>query len=420
MDKRTSTDPVVSKSNEKRNSDEVKKANARRCSLRSEGAKKLKLSDSISSSMKDNSSKIDSSSLYNFSGDSPITNSSKTITKTKVGRKAEAKTTGSNARSTKTLSASSKVKADSKTSKRLIKEIEDTSGTNSSSNKISSSTITPKSRHTKPILKEIPVEQIELKKRKRKGVDKPVPPFSIDDISPILRGRNSAKTSGAKIQLSQKKKEQEDEKEKQLRKSPRVAKNSSASSSFIKSDDVNNDSGLFLSPRKTMPRFSSGKTSTPADLPAKIKNRKTVVKKEIKKVVKNTSTPNEIKAKPKRDFTHIKENISELSPVPRLETPSPTSDYASMDSFISPSSPDNNDKQSRKRRSSSPVFKLEDYSDERLDLNRSTSKSYTGNKKIKRKYNKTSSKNASKIEEWAEKVNSELEDLENFELSIEG
>lgn len=320
----------------------------------SEAEKKLKVSpNNDSTSSRNISSKSNSSSPYDFMEDSPKPDAPKKSEKVKSGAGTINKTSKSVRKSSKALPKEKSNTSSSKSSKTMS-----LSKGNENACKKKGSTVTPKSRTMKPVLKEDIKEQTDVEQHKRKRILKAIPPLNLDDISPIIRGRRS--NSSAK-----RKKEEKQDKVKGLntsRKSPRVqAKLVSSSTSFTEpvEEADSNDSALFLSPRKTMPRFSNEKTSTPADLPVKIKSRTAAVKKVSKNSLKKTSTPNEIKTKPKRDFTNIKQNISRLSPVQRTETPSPTSDYASMDSFMTPS-PAPPAKQSRKRRGSSPAFKLEE------------------------------------------------------------
>jgi len=131
--------------------------------------------------------------------------------------------------------------------------------------------------------------------------------------------------------------------------------------SFIKpSPKCNDDSAIFVSPRKTMPRFDDEKTSTPAPVLTKVKSKtKKLVLQPI--VSTNTSTPNEqINRKSrtqKKQVTKTIASIEALSPMERMETP--TSDYASMDSHLLSPSP-TPAKQGRKKRASSPAFTLDE------------------------------------------------------------
>ena len=131
--------------------------------------------------------------------------------------------------------------------------------------------------------------------------------------------------------------------------------------SFIKpSPKCNDDSAIFVSPRKTMPRFDDEKTSTPAPVLTKVKSKtKKLVLQPIAST--NTSTPNEqINRKSrtrKKQVTETIASIEALSPMERMETP--TSDYASMDSHLLSPSP-TPAKQGRKKRASSPAFTLDE------------------------------------------------------------
>ncbi|XP_052768735.1 nucleolar protein dao-5-like [Mya arenaria] len=226
----------------------------------------------------------------------------------------------------------------------------------------------------------------------------PISTPSLDNISPIIKQNTGRHTNESKRKLRSSDVNIE---------TPAV--------SFAEAQQTpasKDDSAIFISPRKTMPRFDDEKTSTPASFATKQKT------KPLKRVLKtstvtNTSTPDE--PKPKRAYTKIIEKNPVPSPAERVETP--TSDYASMDSSILTPSPPK-PKSVRRKRESSPAFTLEEQDIESPSLNKSMDdKMY---KKSKKKYKShKESLQASKVEEWAEKVNSELEDVENFELSIE-
>lgn len=199
-------------------------------------------------------------------------------------------------------------------------------------------------------------------KRHLRGI-KPLPPPNLDDISPIVAHHVSqSKSPGKKVGS----REKEPFDRRNLRSSPRTVETPSASflkSSHVRNSNLKDDSGLFLSPRKTMPRFSEGKTSTPACVPKKTSHK--VARKEHGRKCEmkvETSTPCEIK--PLKSYTKLKKPLSELSPVQRTETP--TSDYGSMVSYVSPSP---TTAKKRKNRASSPAFTLEDDDTGELSVN---------------------------------------------------
>lgn len=173
---------------------------------------------------------------------------------------------------------------------------------------------------------------------------KPLPPPNLDDISPIV----------CHLEAKIKKSPKNNVEVKQLRSSPRLVVTPAVS--FLESTDSSvdkDDSGLFVSPRKTMPVFSTGKTSTPASLPQR--GSKKVGKKVAAKNVAKTDTSTPVEINTCKNFTKIKGPL-EVSPVQRMETP--TSDYGSMQSFdIASPFPV---RKGKKKRSSSPAFTLEE------------------------------------------------------------
>ncbi|XP_060562466.1 uncharacterized protein LOC132722061 [Ruditapes philippinarum] len=347
------------------------------------------------------------SSLYDFMGESPLSDSSKNNSKKQVVSKSDekkkVKKTTAKGKSTKTKQVSSdkiKLKA----------------GSTKTADAVSKATVTPKGRSSKVIIS-IQNANVEQQKEPKQGNSrfralKPIPQPNLDDISPIIRDRKSKTPTRTKRSSDSKTVENDSVERKKLRSSTNGTESKfSGSVSYMEAEESSssNDSAIFVSPRQTMPRFNAAKTSTPAEVSGK--SKKLATKKVSKHAAKNTSTPNEFK--PKKNFTGLKENIAKLSPVQRLDTP--TSDYGSMEIIPSPSPK----KVSRRKRESSPAFTLdEDDSGENINLNKSVDKSYKrSKKKFETGYDRLST---SKIDEWADKVNSELEDIENFELSVEG
>ncbi|XP_053399707.1 uncharacterized protein LOC128557089 [Mercenaria mercenaria] len=345
------------------------------------------------------------SSLYEFIGESPLGDSNKNSGKKQSQSKADGKVTKKKVEKAKTVKI--KPASEDKNKKKA-----GNTKTSVAPSKTSVTKCTPKGRVSKAV---IPLENIHDENETKKGNKrlralKPIPPPNLDDISPIACERKS--TPSRKRASDSKKGINETAKNRKLRSSKGGEIQLTASVSYMESEEGNSadDSAIFVSPRQTMPRFNAAKTSTPANVSAK--SKKMPVKNMSRLASKDTSTPNE--SKPKRGFTGIKGNISKLSPVQRLDTP--TSDYGSMEVIQTPS-PTPPVKASRKKRGNSPAFTLEDEdSGENFNLNKSVDRSY---KKSKRKY-ETGRFSTSKLDEWADKVNSELEDIENFELSVEG
>jgi len=318
-------------------------------------------------------------STYEFVGDSPSQSTDSTQSANNEKKSGSKKTLKS--KSTKPQTSKSKTK-------QAIEKV-----------KVKPSMETPKTRTCK-IVQTIPPSSLSVNKKTNRKPMTPIQQPNLEDISPIVR------------ETTLQKKDPGQSKQRTLRSAEKArAAVDSPSLSFIvprTNNDNSNDSAIFMSPRKTMPCFTSEKTSTPADIPRKIKKTKTAVLK-----AKNTSTPIEIK--PKKEYTAIRKKPS-VSPEPRTETP--TSDYFSMELFETPElSPCRLGNKAKKRsHSPEPFVSVQDDGDN-IALNKSMDRSYKHRSKKKFECSKKEDK---KTEEMMEKYISELEDAENFELSVEG
>lgn len=164
---------------------------------------------------------------------------------------------------------------------------------------------------------------------------------------------------------------------------------------------------------KTEPKNKVTKIDTSVILPS--------TRKIIPEMVQDSSTPNEIvRTKTLRKsgndscfgFDEIKRTSLPVSPVRRLPI-TPLSDYASMDTFSREVSME--DSIEKSKAPSPTLFSMEEDDFNDLQVNKSTSKSYS--KQKKRIY--TKKQQVAKSNEWAEKMNIELQEIESFELSIE-
>ena len=254
--------------------------------------------------------------LYDFQSESPQNGSKPTLKpKTRLKKTNSKETKGQ----TKMITSKKQVKPKSKR-QQMLAEVK-----------------TPK-----PMLQPCDSMQIVRGRRHLKNM-KPIAQPNLDDISPIVchQEKKTERTGKTKP------------KSRELRSSLRNV--DSPCVSFIESqtdDNDKNDSGLFVSPRKTLPRFSSGKTSTPASLP--LKARKKVENKTGTKIVGKTSTP--VEKTTQKKYTKLKSKTLEPSIIQRADTP--TSDYGSMESFDVPSPTPV--KKGRQKRSHSPAFTLDD------------------------------------------------------------
>lgn len=274
-------------------------------------------------------------SLYDFTTESPETSDARKQQKSKT-KAVKAKTESQNTKNVKPKKGTNKMKT--------------------GKGKVAQEAKTPKLPLQKqPVFQNCDSEKLVKGRRNWKNV-KPLPPPNLDDISPIVSHQMQRIQSDTDTIFVTPK---EGTRTRSLRSSlNKIVETPSAS--FLKpqtpkSDE--NDSGLFLSPRKTMPRFSEGKTSTPAlSLPSKAV-KKTKQKRTVRIVSKTeTSTPVEVERKEPKTYTKVKSKMPEISPVQRTETP--TSDYCSMESIVTPSPTPV--KQKGKKRASSPAFTLED------------------------------------------------------------
>ncbi|ESO85661.1 hypothetical protein LOTGIDRAFT_229475 [Lottia gigantea] len=138
-------------------------------------------------------------------------------------------------------------------------------------------------------------------------------------------------------------------------------------------------------------------------------------RKLLRLTAKDTSTPSDQSKSDSNYNTDIKMGLDEtvsilFSPVEKVFTPSPTSDYGSLVSSLSQFSLEQHD-------IPKPIFEIENPEPE-LKLNKSINKGYKGAKlKVKKSKNRVS---VSKVDAWAEKVNGDFDEIEKFELSIEG
>ncbi|KAK6170157.1 hypothetical protein SNE40_018621 [Patella caerulea] len=137
-------------------------------------------------------------------------------------------------------------------------------------------------------------------------------------------------------------------------------------------------------------------------------------KKLLRLTAKGTSTPSENLTSTINDSSSVKlgfdESVSLLfSPVEKVLSPSPTSDYCSIDYSIPQFSLGDISK---------PTFEDEDQSD--IKLNKSINIQYKPAKvKIDKVKKPKARYSVSKVDAWAEKVNNQFDEIERFELSIE-
>ncbi|XP_052271053.1 uncharacterized protein LOC127871843 isoform X2 [Dreissena polymorpha] len=329
-------------------------------------------------------------STYDFKGESPCHGVENKLKKrpTKNAGEKQKPTTGINAKS-----VSEPTKTQTETRKGKINSL---------------SKVTPKINQpsSKCRSRQNEVVTSALAKQRSNKFVKPIPPPNLDDISPVVKDTKQSKGRS---------KNEKPVPEKRRLRSSDFAQESPIVSNTSKNND--NDSAIFLSPRIPTSQLCAEKTSTPVSVT--VKKTAKQVNKVLKSKLENTSTPND-KCRPTKTFSRIKDKLPAvgLSPVETVErTETPTSDYASMDCIVTPSPVQSSTQ--RRKREHSPAFTLDDETEhsECLELNKSVDKMY---KKSKKKYDHHPKRSESKLNEWAEKMNSELEDIENFELSVEG
>lgn len=271
-----------------------------------------------------------------------------------------------------------------------------------------------------------------LRKRVTKGHLKCAQP-NLEDVSPIIGSTKQMKCEKKNLPGQKRRRGQSNDGVRDLRSAKKITQSviETPPVSFSVSKCDFNDSAIFLEPKANL--FQSTKTSTPTiSSKAKKSKQKNFNKKKNlchKPVV--TSTPNEIK--PHSTYTKLKKKTQEVSPAfnqqqstesnsvsPIVRGETPTSDYASMDSVDLIPSPSPLKQPATMTIDPAPAFSLDDDLD-MLNLNKSfEDRSYNHSaKRIKKKF-VSDKRRESIIDEWAEKVNSELEDIENFELSVEG
>ena len=292
-------------------------------------------------------------SLYDFTTDSPKPDDDSSVS---VKGSKVSKTVSKNTKIASNSDASKKSKPVGKKT-RLRKEIDP-------------SLITPKTRRCRVVLKALDQNKPATKKIKVK-VDIHSQ-SSVDSVSPVLpdtsqKNKQSKKVSGkskTRVCNVNKGKTRKVRPDKESNDVP-IPKMPSVSflDTEIFSEPYEDDSAIFLSPKMKKPSTNKVKPQTP--LPVGIVKDKRISSIECSfnvENIKSTSTPNpepKIDGDPIRDHILVssdpKLNQPEFSPVKRVETPA-TSDYGSMNSFVSPTP----QKVREREHSPSPAFSLDD------------------------------------------------------------